>query len=913
MKPERNRQIDRIFQAALEREPVERVAFLDEACAGDPSLRREVEALLDSHEQAGSFIEAPEMQVAAPLIADHNNDSIVHHPVGPYRILLHLGSGGTGEVYLAQDSRLGRKVALKILPKFFTRDEQRVRGFKQEARAASALNHPNIITIHEIGETEGRHFIATEYVEGETLRQRLVRSRMSLTEVLDVVAQVASGLAAAHQAGIVHRDIKPENIMLRRDGYVKVLDFGLAKLIEAPFSNDSQAPTQIAAHTDPGTVMGTPNYMSPEQARGQNIDARTDIFSFGVVIYEMIAGRVPFEGETTSDVIAAILDKQPRPLARYEPDLPGEVERVLTKALRKDREERYQNVKDLLSDLKDIEAVARVIVEPGSESMQSPTVRFEPADGSTGMSMPPDDVTTQPSGASPQTKSLGQTKIAGTGKTIPLSQLSPKVHPVISDYHIIRKIGEGGMGVVYEAQQLNPRRLVALKVVRAVTCRDDYQIKLFQREAQALARLKHPGIAIIHESGLTEDGQHFFAMELVRGVGLMDHIAGRRLNGFQSPCDLKQRLELFLKVCEAIEYAHQRGVIHRDLKPSNILVIDNSEGQIVSNSTMGRAEVKVLDFGLARITDPDSNATTGLSEVGQIKGTLPYMSPEQVHGYPNEIEIDVRSDVYSLGVILYEMLLEELPYDVSRSSLLQAIYIICNEVPRSPARVLREEGRRDGKKISHIDRDVETIVLKALEKDPQRRYQNVVGMAEDVRRYLNNQPITARQPSAFYQFSKLVARHKVPSALLAVLFLVLLAFAITMTVERNRALKAEREATAQRDRVVDFTKAVALCIESLNTDKCLYERIEVGQIELPATVQDLIVINESGVVHDTTIRGQRGQIVNVPEEGIHQEILGDSVTAEIDTHSGLLKTYIPLTTSRGQWWILIVTKPPVLN
>jgi len=555
----------------------------------------------------------------------------------------------------------------------------------------------------------------------------------------------------------------------------------------------------------------------------------------------------------------------------------------------------------------DIEALARAIVEPGSESEQLATARFESTDVSITMLMSPDGVSPQRSGNHVRTNSRGQTEIAGTGKATSSSRSSPKGHPVIGDYHIIRKMGEGGMGVVYEAQQLNPRRLVALKVVRPVTCRDDYQIKLFQREAQALARLKHPGIGIIYESGLTKDGQPFFAMELVRGVGLMEHIAGRRLNGFQPACDLKQRLELFLKVCEAIEYAHQRGVIHRDLKPSNILVIDNAESQIASNLTMSRAEVKVLDFGLARITDPDSNATTGLSEVGQIKGTLPYMSPEHV-GHSGEI--DVRSDVYSLGVILYEMLLEQLPYDVSRSSLLHGIHIICNEVPRSPARVLSEVGRSFGKKISHIDRDVETIVLKALEKAPERRYQNVTGMAEDLRRYLNNQPIAARQPSAIYQFRKLVVRHKVTFALLAVLLLVLLTFAITMTLERNRALNAEREAIFQRNRVLDFTKAVAIGIENLNTEKYLYDHIESGRVKLPATVQGVIVAKESGEVHDTTIRGQQGQIIYVPKEGgVHQEVLGDPVTDQVDAHTGELRTYIPLTTVRGRWWIVVLTKP----
>jgi serine/threonine-protein kinase len=270
-----------------------------------------------------------------------------------YRIVSRIGAGGMGEVYLAEDVRLGRKVALKILNDDLTKHEDRVRRFEQEARAASALTHPNILTIFDIGTEVSTHFIATEYIDGLTLRSLLTRARLKLGEVFDVALQIAGALAAAHAAGIIHRDIKPENIMVRADGLVKVLDFGLAKLIEtqAP-STDSVARTIARANTDPGTVMGTAAYMSPEQARGQSVDARTDIFSLGVVIYEMIAGRAPFEGETASHVIVSILEKEPPPLTRSSPEAPSELDRIVTKALAKDKDERYQTVKDLLIDLK---------------------------------------------------------------------------------------------------------------------------------------------------------------------------------------------------------------------------------------------------------------------------------------------------------------------------------------------------------------------------------------------------------------------------------------------------------------------------------------------------------------------------------------------------------------------------------
>jgi eukaryotic-like serine/threonine-protein kinase len=275
--------------------------------------------------------------------------------ISHYRIVDKLGAGGMGEVYLAQDMKLDRKVALKILPRQFTQDESRLHRFIQEAKSASTLNHPNIITIHEIGEEGGTQFIATEFIQGETLRQPIARHRLSVREALDVATQIASALVEAHAAGIVHRDIKPENIMLRPNGLVKVLDFGLAKLTEQrSYPADTQAPTIAKVNTDPGTVMGTPTYMSPEQVRGLGVDVRSDIFSLGVVIYEMLAGRAPFEGGTTSDIISSILKTDPPPLARYSREVSPELQWVVSKALRKDCDERYQTARELQGDLKNL-------------------------------------------------------------------------------------------------------------------------------------------------------------------------------------------------------------------------------------------------------------------------------------------------------------------------------------------------------------------------------------------------------------------------------------------------------------------------------------------------------------------------------------------------------------------------------
>jgi serine/threonine-protein kinase len=275
-----------------------------------------------------------------------------------------------GEVYLADDLRLGRKVALKLLPPQATLDTDRVKRFQQEARAASALNHPNIVTILEIGKTDSLHFIATEFVDGETLRDHMTKTPMTVGEVLDIAAQVASALQAAHSAGIVHRDIKPENIMLRRDGLVKVLDFGLAKLApQESLEADDEQSTAIMVHTNPGIVMGTVAYMSPEQGRGTEVDARTDIWSLGVVLYEMVAGRTPFEGETSSHVIVSILEREPPPLA-HGPERPDELRRIILKALDKNKATRYQSASALADDLKSLkeklklEALLNRVLDP---------------------------------------------------------------------------------------------------------------------------------------------------------------------------------------------------------------------------------------------------------------------------------------------------------------------------------------------------------------------------------------------------------------------------------------------------------------------------------------------------------------------------------------------------------------------
>lgn len=349
-KQERWQRLDELFHAAIEQDPEAREDFVAEACRDDAELRHELESMLAHHDAAGDFIESPAYALAAEaVLSDESSEALVGRVVGPYQILEVLGSGGMGVVYVAFDQDLRRKVALKFLHHDLTGDKSKVLRFRQEARAASALNHPNILTVFAIGELEGRHYIGTELVEGETLREVIRRGPMKLGELLHIAVQTCSALAAAHAAGIMHRDIKPENIVVRPDGYVKVLDFGLAKLIE-PSATGAELSTLI--NTEQGTIIGTVHYMSPEQARGLTVDPRTDIWSLGIVLYEMITGCRAFEGTTRSDVIVSILEHEPPLLADHDGGAIDELQRIVTRTLAKDLNKRYQEATELEADLR---------------------------------------------------------------------------------------------------------------------------------------------------------------------------------------------------------------------------------------------------------------------------------------------------------------------------------------------------------------------------------------------------------------------------------------------------------------------------------------------------------------------------------------------------------------------------------
>lgn len=362
MTPQRWAEVDRLLDEAILRSPEERTAFLDSACGADDELRREVESLLAAHQKAEEkFLNLPALEIAAQGLGKERDRSLIGEMLNHYSVISVLGVGGMGEVYLARDTRLERKVALKLLPPQYTQDAARIKRFEREARAASALNHPNIITIYEVGKIGDRHFIAAEYIDGRTLRELLHAGQMAMKDILEIAIQVASALAAAHEAGIVHRDIKPENLMLRRDGYVKVLDFGLVKLTEQQNSAGTAAAAAAAvtnasegdiAKTNPGAVMGTIRYMSPEQAMGREVDSRSDVFSLGVVLYELLTGTLPFKGNSTAGILDAIIHHDPVPVIQARKDVHPELGRIVGRMLEKDRNLRYQTANDLCAVLK---------------------------------------------------------------------------------------------------------------------------------------------------------------------------------------------------------------------------------------------------------------------------------------------------------------------------------------------------------------------------------------------------------------------------------------------------------------------------------------------------------------------------------------------------------------------------------
>jgi serine/threonine protein kinase/Tol biopolymer transport system component len=588
--------------------------------------------------------------------------------VGHYRVLERLGGGGMGVVYRAEDTKLGRMVALKFLPPELTRDDEARKRFLREARSASQLDHSNICTVYEIGEADGKTWIAMAYYDGETLKRRIERGPVAVDEALTIAGQIARGLGKAHASGIVHRDVKPANVMLTRDGVVKILDFGLAKLAGG---------TSI---TNASQTLGTLAWMAPEQLLAEPVGPQADLWALGVVLFELLTGERPFGGELAQAVAFSILNEQPRSLAALRPDAPPGLDRIVRKLLRKDPLQRYQGADEVIAELEGVR-------KPDSGSGKSGG------------------------------RESREREAMRTG-----ARLGP--------YEIVEPLGSGGMGDVYRARDTRLDRQVAIKVLSPEFSEDSERRQRFRLEAKTISSLSHPGICTLFDVG-EQEGIDYLVMEYLEGETLAERIA-------RGPLPLVELLKTGIQIGEALGRAHQQGVVHRDLKPGNVMLTK-------------AGAVKLVDFGLAKgiasvlepvaaeggrafekmtSNDDDAPATLDppakpLTAEGAIVGTLAYMAPEQVEGR----EADARSDIFAFGAILYEMATGRRAFEgETKANLIAAILTqqppLLDEPPRSTASA--SGPRRTLATIEHL-------VRRCLDKDPDRRAQSALDVANELR------------------------------------------------------------------------------------------------------------------------------------------------------------------------------------
>jgi eukaryotic-like serine/threonine-protein kinase len=525
MTPERWQQVGQLYEAALELPRGERMAFLKKACGEDDSLCREVESLLAVEEESADFLAAGAIDDAAKALAKDESTSLAGKRLAHYQVRSLLGVGGMGEVYLAQDTKLDRAVALKILPAEFAANKNRMRRFEQEARSAAALNHPHIAHVYEIGEAEGKHFISMEYIEGETLRHKIHREKTPLPKLLKYLAQVAGGLAKAHEKGIVHRDLKPDNVMITRDGYAKILDFGLAKLIETRQQtvdddevSSAAATVRLRQHSTPGTVMGTVGYMSPEQAQGRvnEIDHRSDVFSFGCILYEAATGLKAFEGKDVLDSLHKIVYGPTPQIKVINPAAPDELQRIVRRCLAKEPEKRYQSIKDLGIELEEL----RQEIKAFPEFEQT----LRPAAGTTAESS---DAQTKPEGNYPSAE-IGTPRPTSSAEYV-VSGISRHKRAVLVALLVVAGIAVGGW---YYFRSQNPQIIVHSIAVLPFTnvskdTETDYLSDgISESLINSLSQL--PGVKVIaRSSAFKYKGTEVDLKEVAKALGVDAIVTGR--------------------------------------------------------------------------------------------------------------------------------------------------------------------------------------------------------------------------------------------------------------------------------------------------------------------------------------------------------------------------------------------------